>query len=306
MAQATLLEMAREVHLYSGGVAPVQLCQRWVRDRYRAACERGLWSFKIGRSQFFTVDSYSTGTVALTAGSATVTGTSTVWTSSHVGLQFKANGFVYTISAVGGNTSLTLDRNWEEASDSESTYEIVKAYITPSDSDFHAFVSVLDPSNGWQLHTGFSVMDLDRADAERSSSSTPTVLAAMPYSSTSSQYELWPHPTTRHNYPYIYEKRLADLSAATDTPHKIVRSDILIKGALADLVRWPGTNERKNPMYDPNFNQWKSRDAEFREELDKVMVEDQSILMTDLSYYNSVPYAPLDAKFRQQHAFGVD
>lgn len=304
MAQNTLQEMAREVHLYSGGVAPILLTQRWVRDRYRSACEKTLWSFKIGRGQFFTTTAYSTGTVAMTQGSANVTGTSTVWTTAtHDDLQFKVDGFVYTVDSVSSNTSLTLDRNWEKATTTASTYEIVKAYITPSNSDFHAFVSVIDPDNGWRLHTGFTVMDLDLIDSRRTSSSTPTLMAAMPYSSANQQFEMWPSPTTRKQYPYIYEKRVADLSATTDTPHDIVRSDILVKGALADLARWPGTPERKNPFFDPTFNQWKNREQEWKEELDRVMVEDQSIMQTDLSYHHALPYAPLDSKFRQNHAF---
>lgn len=303
MAQATLREMAREVQQYSGGVLPILLAERFIRDRYRKACEKSLWSFKIGRGQLFTENIYNTGTVTLTKGDATVTGSGTTFTSGMVGRQFRSGGFVYTIDDYTSPTSIELDRDWQYTTQSGSLYDIVTSYLSPSESDFHAFVSIIDPARGWRLRTGYTVMDLDIVDPRRAASSTPVLLAGMPYNGSTEQYELWPNPTSNYQYPYIYEKRIADLSAASDTPFKIIRSDILVKGALADLARWPGTPQEKNPFYDPYFNQWKSRENDFDTELDRVMVEDQNILLTDYNHYSALPYAPLDAKFFQNHAF---
>lgn len=305
MAQATLQEMSREVHLYSGEVCPILLCQRWVRDRYREICEKSIWSFKIGRGAFGTTDAYGDGTITLTNASATVTGSSTVWTSTHVGQQLKVNGFVFTITAVGGNTSLTIDQTWLGATSSSNTYTILQAYIIPTPTDFHAFYSVIDPTNAWRLRLGYNSKVLDRIDARRSSAGTPYLVANGVYTSTNlSTFELWPHPTTQKQYMYVYEKRVTDLVNASDTPPPIIRSDVVVKGALCDLARWPGTAERKNPMYDPPYyNQWKMRDLEYTKALDKLITEDQSIFLTDLTYGNDFGWAPLDAKFIQNHAF---
>src|SRR4029077_16658244 len=150
------------------------------------------------------------------------------------------------------------------------SYSIVQAYITPSPSDFHAFYSVLDPDNGWLLRLGFNSKELDRIDARRAATGVPRIVANNVYNSLNvGMYELWPHPNTQKQYPYTYERRIPDLINATDTPPNILRSDLLVKGALADLARWPGTIELKNPMYDPYFNQWKNREAEFETDLAK-------------------------------------
>ncbi len=303
MAQATLQEMAREIHLYSGEVCPILLAQRWVRDRYRKVCEKSIWSFKLGRSAFQTTAAESTGTVVLTNNSTTVTGTGTAFVAAHIGQQLKVNGYVFTITAVGSSTSLTIDQTWLGATTSDSTFIILQAYITPSPTDFHAFYSVVDPTNAWIVRLSFNVKDLDRIDSRRASTGVPRVLANGVYNSSAvPMFELWPHPVDQRQYMYTYEKRVADL-AVTDTPPKIIRSDILVKGALADLARWPGTADRKNPFFDPYFNQWKIREAEFQGELDKAIVEDQSIMQTDLSWSSQMNMAPLDAKFMQNHAY---
>ena len=303
MAQATLLEMAREIVLYSDDVCPILLAKRWVRDRYRKICEKNLWSFKLGRSAFGTTDAYTTGTLTLTNNSATVTGSSTVWVAAHVGQQLKVDGYVFTISAVAGNTSLTIDQTWLGDTTADLTYRIVQAYITPSPSDFFAFYSVIDPVSRWKLRLGINSKELDRIDAARTSNGTPYLLANGVYNSSQvAMYELWPSPNTRQHYMYMYEKRIADL-ADWDTPPPIIRSDILIKGALADLARWPGTPERRNVIYDPYFNQWKTREAEFLEELNKAMVEDNSIMLNDLAYGTDYGYSPIDTNFMQSHAF---
>lgn len=304
MAQASLQDMAREIHLYSGEVCPILLCERWIRDRYRKVCEKNLWSFKLGRSAFATTTLYSTGTITLTNASTTVTGSSTVFTAAMVGQQLKVNGYMFTISTFTSTTSITIDQTWTGATASGQTYSIVQAYITPSPADFHAFYSVIDPTNNWKLRLGINCQDLDRMDARRSSVGTPYLIANGVYnSSTIPVYELWPHASTQKMYTFTYEKRLADLSANTDTPPAIIRSDILVKGALADLARWPGLPERKNPMYDPYFTQFKIREAEFNEELQRAIVEDNSIMMNDLLRSEPTRYYPIDANFMQSHAF---
>jgi hypothetical protein len=309
MAQATLLEMAREVHLYSGEICPIPLAKRWVRDRYRKVCEKNIWSFKLGRSMFSTTAVYSTGSIALTNGSSTIVGTGTTWVASHVGQQIKFNGYVFTVITVTDTTHLTISLDgtnatlWAGSTSTGNTYSILQAYITPTPTDFHAFYSIIDPTNSWRLRLGYNVQELDRIDARRSASGTPYIVANGIYNSSNVPvFELWPHANSQKEYIYLYEKRVADLSDDS-TPPPIIRSDILVAGALADLARWPGTPEQKNPHFDLYFTQWKTREAEFAAELEKAMVEDNSIMMNDLRYGSSLGYYPLDANFLQSHAF---
>lgn len=302
MAQGTFREMAREV-LANNPKVPYQLARRWVRDRYRSLCENYLWSFKLGQGQFGTSDVYATGTVTMTSGSTAVTGSGTTWTSAMTGRQFKVGQFVFNFTYVSATTG-TLDRAWLRPTTSARPYQIVTAYITPSDTDFHSFISIIDPANGWRLYQGFTSIELDQFDVQRTSSSTPRIVASRVYSSANvPQFEIWPHPTTQSGYPYLYEKRIADLTLDADTPPAIIRSDVIVKGALCELCRWPGTAEERNPFFDPTMVQYRLREAEYQSELNRLLTTDQNIYMTDLIYYTNMPYAPMDAKFLQNHAF---
>lgn len=303
MAQGTLQKMARQILAYCPSV-PYSLAQQWVADRYRSITENILWSFKIGQGTFYTPASYSTGTVTMTNGSAVVAGSGTTFTSAMVGRQFQIGGFVFTIASYSSATSITLDTTWYGDTVAGSTYQILQAYITPTPTDFLSWISVIDPALGWRIRTGYNSSELDTIDPRRSSTGTPTLLAGRSYnSSTVARYELWPYSTAAKQYMYLYEKRVTDLTNPGDTPPAIIRSDILVKGALADLSRWPGTTTERNPFYDPYFNQYKTRDLEFRDEVNKILISDQNIYMTDLSYYTTLPYAPMDARFMQSHAF---
>lgn len=70
---------------------------------------------------------YTTGTVALTNGSATVVGTTTAWTSAMVGQEFYTGtdgDRVYQITAVGGTGSLTLAQPYLGTAGTLKTYQI--------------------------------------------------------------------------------------------------------------------------------------------------------------------------------------
>lgn len=89
---------------------------------------------------------YETGTVSVNQDSTTVTGVNTVWTAAaHLGQKIKFNGWeeIYRISAVGGNTSITLDKAFQGSNVSAGSYSIIiDAYDLPS--NFDEIVAVWD------------------------------------------------------------------------------------------------------------------------------------------------------------------
>jgi hypothetical protein len=92
-------------------------------NNYGADCS----DFKYGAQSI-----YSTGTVSVTNGSATVTGSGTTFIGGHDGKFFKVTrdgtDAWYLIDAVGGATSITLDRNFGQASGSGLTYAIYDSF----------------------------------------------------------------------------------------------------------------------------------------------------------------------------------
>lgn len=75
-----------------------------------------------------TVATYSTGTVTATNGSATVTGSGTVWTSAMIGRKIRvASGQpYYVIKSVGSTTSIILATVFQETTATGATYTIYK------------------------------------------------------------------------------------------------------------------------------------------------------------------------------------
>jgi hypothetical protein len=95
----------------------LDLLDEWLNSRYQQVLEATDWMGLIGHATLATVAAYQSGTdsVTLTVGSATVTGAGTAWTSGPAGLRFYCPGdeAIYTVDAVGGAGTLTLDRGYE-------------------------------------------------------------------------------------------------------------------------------------------------------------------------------------------------
>ena len=100
-----------------------------------------------------TVPPYTTGTVALTQGSATVTGTDTLWNTANwtgnanvvagMKIKFPGSQTVYEVSAVASDTSLTLTAIYDGAdvtgatySAFGDTYSMASDYLRPVDMQF--------------------------------------------------------------------------------------------------------------------------------------------------------------------------
>lgn len=96
------------------------------------------WPFLWTTDWFQTTDDYTTGTVSITDGSATITGTDTVWTAAMVGRKIRFEGSIasYTIKTFSSATSLILDQTFQGTTDTSATYVIYKdEYLLRADVD---------------------------------------------------------------------------------------------------------------------------------------------------------------------------
>ena len=93
---------------------------------------KGPWNTSYGKPSHYiprgqtTANYYAANTVLVTNGSATVTGSSTAFTSDMAGMVFKVVGddIEYIISAVGSATSITLDTNYDGTTNASASYAI--------------------------------------------------------------------------------------------------------------------------------------------------------------------------------------
>lgn len=286
---------------------PIFLAQQFIRDRYRRIAERRNWSGLRGEGEFLLNNANIQGSVNATRNSATIVGVGTAFASTDVGRQFMAGNRapVYTVLTVDpiGQT-LTIDRVFGGDSVTNSPYFILDAYQT-APADFKSFLVIYDPKQNWRLRHWVTQDDIARLDPARTSVGTPWAFIDRRFTTAGLvQFEVWPYSQSQRNYPFYYFKQVPDLVNDTDTPFWPIRGDVIVKGALADVARWPGTVQRPNPMYNAYLSLAKSYEAEFEDLLVEVERQDENIYLSWLSdaQWNSWPYAPFDSRFMQNHA----
>jgi hypothetical protein len=302
MAANTLLEMSRSLKNYVGQL-PITLAEQFIRDRYRRILERRNWSALRREADFILNAENSTGTVAYTRGDSFVDGTGTSFIGTDTNRQFKigTGSPVYTVVEVDAlNQRLTLDRAIGVATATAASFRIFDGYVTVPE-DFLQFVAVTDPLMGWRLRHWVTAEELARMDPQRTFFGTPYVLADRMYNVATAgsdqprpQYEAWPYTASDRVLHYTYIIRGTDLINNDDIPIWPLRSDVIVKGALADLAKWPGTQSEPNPYFS-RPDMWKSYEAEYEDLMIELERRDEDVYMTQLqaSPSSTYPLAPL-------------
>jgi hypothetical protein len=185
------------------------------------------WSLRRREAIVSLVAPYVTGTVAVTNGSATITGTGTTWTAAMVGRAISIDGLktYLRVATVPGATTLTLGDaqlaavGWPLASGASKTYSIfVAEYELPAD-----LAVVLGGTEQFPLEE-VSREALDRLDPQRTSRGQPRQYALSRTRIDGSPQafkkfiEFWPAPSVASviRVPYLVEAPA--LSADTDLP----------------------------------------------------------------------------------------
>ncbi len=110
-----------------------------INREQRAVARSRRWRFYQTLYSFDLTPAYTTGTIDVTEGATTVTGTDTVWTSAMEGRKIKVSGgsAVFTVDSVTSATELELDREYSGDTDTGLGYIIwQETYNLPSDIMF--------------------------------------------------------------------------------------------------------------------------------------------------------------------------
>lgn len=140
MANLTFSDLENEVYAHTGLDSTSQTnVDRWLNYAQQDLCARWPWPFMESRESIVTVPDYSTGTVSISSGSQTVTGSGTTFTTSMAGgqywIQFTGSNDWYLISTRASNTSITIEQPYQGTSNlTGSTYLIRKKYYSLSSS----------------------------------------------------------------------------------------------------------------------------------------------------------------------------
>lgn len=160
-----------ELRLFLKKLAPTidqELIDGWISDVYTEILDAVPWKRTESESVIQVGDSYITGTVALTRGSTTVTGTSTVWAATMDGrmLRIGSENSYYQFTYVS-TTSGTLDREYEGVDVTGASYRMDEArFLLPTDCRVVQGVRPLDGRKNLEL---LSPMELNRKFPNRNS-----------------------------------------------------------------------------------------------------------------------------------------
>lgn len=218
----------------------LQLATDWLNGAYRDVLDHKSWKGLEKEAVLETVAPYTAGAVALTPGSATVTGTGTVWTSamSYRGFRLDGDNASYTFTRLT-NTTATLDRPYEGDGAHAVTagaYHIFQNLFTlPADVKY--IERMLNTRLGRPI-VEKSQTELAEISAQRAAYNEPLFYSPWDDGDESlppvvHSVELYPIPLQAAGYPYTYQKSVLQCSDANlkSYPLPWVSEDALVAGA---------------------------------------------------------------------------
>lgn len=229
-------ECFQQSGLDSADTTNISNVKRWLNFAQQDIAMRYPWPFLQTRESITTVVDKTAGTVAVTSGSTTVTGSSTAFAAVDIGkyIQFQGENDWYRISARSSTTDITIDTAYAPTANlaAGSTYVIRKFFYSLSSS----VDRILDIKN-WEKAIRFVNTDfgtLDWISGANMAAGGPSAYAMYGLDSSGNiQLTFYPFPTTPQIYEVKYLKRLTDLSADADLSGIPVKwHHVIVEGAL--------------------------------------------------------------------------
>jgi hypothetical protein len=118
-----------------------------INDAYMELCNSFHFDFLTKRSYIQSSAEYTTGTVAVSLASTTVTGTATTFTEDFIGRKINLQGQVYEISGYTDSTHITIGRPFEgsTAITADATSIFKDTYALPWDCDYTRIEKITNP-----------------------------------------------------------------------------------------------------------------------------------------------------------------
>lgn len=174
---------------------------------------------------------YSTGTVTVTNNSATVTGSSTVWDSTHLGIVFKVSGQTryYRIKTVVSGTEITLERVYEGITAATQGYGLFTRA-----SDIQRINYIIRDTKLTHPDAGVSL--INETDPERTHLADPANIWVYAERAPCDQLqvELWPVPNAAKTYRVNFARAYDVTFTADDYSTPLYPSKLLVlKGSAS-------------------------------------------------------------------------
>ena len=229
-------ELKSRIRFDSGETDQVTLLKRWINAAQQELHSRHDWPWAFDREIVQTVADVTAGTVSISAGGTTVTGSSTSFASSDVGkfIQFSGSDDWYKVTAFTSTTSIDIEKPYTQTSAlSAGTYILRKVFYSLS-SSVEKILTIKRTVSGQKLElVHHREYDLYRPNPEGTGKSDSYVIYGYD-SSNNWQICIDPPADSIFNLEVRFKKKVTDMSADDDVsiiPEKW-HSTVLLDGAL--------------------------------------------------------------------------
>lgn len=194
--------------------------KRWINMAQQDIAGRWPWPFLQSRASLATIADYETGTVAVSAGGTAVTGTDTVWTTTHGDgsyyMQFDGANDWYKVTARGSNTAITIGTAYQGTSALTASTYILRKFFYSLGSTVDRILDIRNWNTPVKLvQVDYGTLDYMRPNPE----SVNSVVAYVAFGLDSSgNLQLTPYgfPSDARLLEIRFLQRLSDLSANGD------------------------------------------------------------------------------------------
>jgi len=239
-------EVASRVRLSVSATEQNTLLERWINQSILDIHAREDWPWLLEREIVQTVAEKDDGTIAVSVGGTTVTGTSTAFAAADVGkfIQTSDSEDWYKITAVASATSLTLEAAYTGSTAlTAGTYIIRKIFYTTSSSaeKILTIKQARSPQKVWLIH--YREWALKKPGLGDCTGKAEVYVIYGQDSSGNIRFSVYPHADEIYNLEVLYKTRnigtnaagtaLTTLSTGTDVPLIPGRyREVIINGAL--------------------------------------------------------------------------
>lgn len=239
------------------GLSPF-LAESFIQRAWEQIRDERTWSFLQEVCSVYCPVQVTTGTVAITQFSATVTCSAAASAAllaitmppgqGLTNLQMRFGGAgntsyvgqVYSIVAVDQTNPaaivVTLDREVFQETNATAGYQVYRAYIVPPVDDFLKWTAMVDMTNGWKLRLNWTSVQFDGRDPQRMAQSLAYYIGAFkgnPGSMPRPQYELWPHPTSGQTLFGRFMRRGERFNDDSESQAPLITDEMIMTRALA-------------------------------------------------------------------------
>jgi hypothetical protein len=217
----------------------LDIIEGFINDRYAEVLGELPWSRLNVQAVLSLTAPYTTGTVAVTQGSASIALTGGAWDSTMTGRGFRVAGqSEYYQFSFSSSTAATLDRPFEGVTAAAAGYSVFQA-VYPLPADCRLLEGNCFAAPGFGELTRTTHVEIDAFDPGRLVVGAPTKFAVYMDDSNAippqMQVEVWPVPNVSMGLPFTYASDAGDLASTTTVLQAWLQPAALVEGSIGKI-----------------------------------------------------------------------